>query len=96
MQSSNVGCQTAPTPMTNDLKFSTFNGDCAANPQLHWSIVGALKYLAITRHEISFNVNKRPIGYEVTTFCDVDWASDPDDRCSTLRYFIFSSSNLVA
>uniref|UniRef100_A0A803PW81 Uncharacterized protein n=1 Tax=Cannabis sativa TaxID=3483 RepID=A0A803PW81_CANSA len=38
----------------------------------------------------------KPLSYELTAYCDADWASDPDDRKSTLGFTIFFRSNLVA
>ncbi|XP_060959206.1 uncharacterized mitochondrial protein AtMg00810-like [Cannabis sativa] len=53
-----------------------------------------LRYLNGTvSHGLNF---KCPKDYDVTAFCDADWASDPDDQRSTSGFTIFLGPNLVA
>lgn len=46
------------TPMVVGQKLSKIGNDDFDNPTLYRSVVGALQYLAFTRPEISFSVNK--------------------------------------
>ena len=46
------------SPMASSAQLSAYGGPEVDDPQLYRSIVGALQYLTITRHELSFAVNK--------------------------------------
>lgn len=47
-----------PTPMVSNLKLSKYDSDYMVDPSFYRSIVRALQYATITRHEISYAVNK--------------------------------------
>uniref|UniRef100_A0A803PXP7 Reverse transcriptase Ty1/copia-type domain-containing protein n=1 Tax=Cannabis sativa TaxID=3483 RepID=A0A803PXP7_CANSA len=53
-----LGSKPSPTPMTSGIRLSAQQGEPLANVQMYRSIVGALQYITITRHELSFSVNK--------------------------------------
>lgn len=46
------------TPMDASTQLSKHDGDPLSDPHLYRSIVGALKYVTITRPDISFAVNR--------------------------------------
>jgi len=64
----------------------------------HWAAVKRiLRYLAGT---VNFGLKFLPPStgppFTVHSYCDADWASDPDDRRSTSGAAIFFGSNLVS
>lgn len=70
-----------------------------ANPlESHWQAVkGILRYL---RGSIQYGLLLCPasasLPFSIQPYCDVDWASDPDDRRSTSGSCIFFGLNLVS
>lgn len=46
------------TPMVSSTKMSRFGTNTVSNPHEYKSIVGAFQYLALTRPDITFSVNK--------------------------------------
>ena len=53
-----------------------------------------LRYLAGT---LSFGLHLRHSScLNLVSFCDADWATDPDDRRSTSEYCVFLGANLVS
>jgi hypothetical protein len=65
-------CTSSPTPLSSTKKFSLVYGSPIGpedNTQYR-SIVGSLQYLALTRHDISFSVNKVCIGQLSRGFLD--------------------------
>ena len=48
----------SPTPMSLANKLSLHDSDAFAHPTLYRSTIGALQYLTLTRHDLSFSVNK--------------------------------------
>ncbi|KAM6582045.1 hypothetical protein CsatB_009047 [Cannabis sativa] len=66
------------------------------NPlESHWiAVKRILRYLAGT---LDYGLHlQRSTNYDITAFCDADWASDPDDRRSTTGYCVLFGNNLVA
>lgn len=60
----------------------------------HWKVVKRiLRYLKGTLHH-GLHLRKSPT-LDLVAFCDVDWASDPDDQRSTLGFCVYFGSNLV-
>ena len=51
-------CKPIVTPMTTSHTLFVFDGSILADPSQYRNIVGALQYCTITRHDISFSVNK--------------------------------------
>lgn len=83
------------------LKSLAVNKVCqfVSNPlEDHWkAVMRILRYLQGTLNHGLLLVpadNTTPIN--ITRFCDVDWASDPDDRRSTSGTCIFLGPNLVS
>ncbi|KAL6344223.1 hypothetical protein AAG906_035448 [Vitis piasezkii] len=62
---------------------------------VHWQAVKRiLRYLKGTSH---FGLFLQPsYNFNITCYTDADWASCPDDRCSTSGYCLFLASNLVS
>uniref|UniRef100_A0A3Q7EED8 Reverse transcriptase Ty1/copia-type domain-containing protein n=1 Tax=Solanum lycopersicum TaxID=4081 RepID=A0A3Q7EED8_SOLLC len=72
------------------------------------SLIGALQYLAITRPDIQFAVNRvhfgtlgrglliRPGDLELRGFSDSDWVNDKNDRKSTSGFLVFLGPNLIS
>ncbi|XP_061357895.1 uncharacterized mitochondrial protein AtMg00810-like [Gastrolobium bilobum] len=60
----------------------------------HWKAVKRiLHYLSgIVSHGLTITPSKN---FHLTAYCDSDWGSDLDERCSTSGYCIFFGSNLV-
>ena len=111
-------------------KLSNIGSDPIGNPQLYWSVVGALQYVTITRPELAYSVNKvcqfmqnpleshwkvvkrilrylrgtldhslhlkRSMNLDIIGFCDADWASNPNDRRSTIDFCLYLGSNLIS
>ena len=111
-------------------KLSNIGSDPVDNPQLYWSVVGALQYVTITRPELAYSVNKvcqfmqnpleshwkvvkrilrylrgtldhslhlkRSMNLDIIGFCDADWASNPNDRRSTIDFCLYLGSNLIS
>lgn len=69
------------SPMSASTSFNKFDGLSMADPTLYRSMVGALQYLAITRLNIAFLVNKRSQFMHESR--DVHWAAVK----RILRYF---------
>ncbi|XP_060972596.1 uncharacterized mitochondrial protein AtMg00810-like [Cannabis sativa] len=63
--------------------------------EAHWIVVKRIfRYLPGT---IDYGIHLTKCNdFHIEAFCDVDWASDPDDRRSTSEYCMFLRSNLVA
>ncbi|WVY90986.1 hypothetical protein V8G54_036500 [Vigna mungo] len=64
----------------------------------HWTIVkNVLWYLKGTIfHGLHFQVASPHYSFSLKAYCDVDWASDVDDRRSTYRATIFPCPNLIS
>uniref|UniRef100_A0A803NHS9 Uncharacterized protein n=1 Tax=Cannabis sativa TaxID=3483 RepID=A0A803NHS9_CANSA len=61
----------------------------------HWNVVKRiLRYIAGTLHHGL--MLKLVLDFSLDVFCDANWASDPDDRCSTSGYCIYLGGNLIA
>ncbi|RVW33428.1 Retrovirus-related Pol polyprotein from transposon RE1 [Vitis vinifera] len=62
---------------------------------VHWqAIKRILRYLKGTSH---FGLFLQPsYDFNITCYTDADWASCPDDKCSTSGYCLFLASNLVS
>ena len=62
---------------------------------IHWqAIKRILRYLKGTSH---FGLFLQPsYDFNITCYTDADWASCPDDKCSTSGYCLFLASNLVS
>jgi len=83
--------------MLSSLRLTADESVSVDDPMLYRSIVGALQYATITRPEISFSVNRVFQYMQYATGCsDSDWATDLDDRKSTIGYCIFVGRNLVS
>ncbi|RVW12672.1 Retrovirus-related Pol polyprotein from transposon RE1 [Vitis vinifera] len=67
---------------TAGTNLSQFASDTFSKTSLCRSIVGPLQYPSTS--------------LDIQVYTDVDWASCPDDRCSTIGYYIFLGSNLVS
>ena len=66
------------------------------NPmKVHWKIVKRiLQYLSDT---LDFGTHlKKSNNLNVIGLCDVDWASNSDDRRSTLAYCVYLGPNLIS
>ncbi|XP_057718393.1 uncharacterized mitochondrial protein AtMg00810-like [Arachis stenosperma] len=66
-----AGCTSCHTPLPSTVKFSALGGPQFVNLQLYRSVIGSLKYLAITRPKISYSVNK--MAQFVQAPLDVHW-----------------------
>ncbi|XP_060969494.1 uncharacterized mitochondrial protein AtMg00810-like [Cannabis sativa] len=67
-----------------------------ANPlQSHWHVVKRiLRYLSGT---IDYGIHLIKLDHlDLTAFCDADWATDLDDKCSNSGFTIFFGCNLIA
>jgi histone deacetylase 1/2 len=55
-----IKIKSAPTPLSSTEKLSLVEGDplCPEDSAQYRSIVGDLQYLTLTRHDLSFSVNK--------------------------------------
>ena len=65
------------------------------NPlEAHWRVVKRiLRYL---RHTLDFGLHfQRRTSLHLIGFCDSDWASDLDDRRSTIGFCIYFGDNLI-
>lgn len=61
----------------------------------HWSAVKhMLCYLKNTLHHGL--LHQKIFSFDIHTFSNVDWASSPNDRCSTSGYCIFFDKNLIS
>ncbi|PON78095.1 LOW QUALITY PROTEIN: hypothetical protein TorRG33x02_239320 [Trema orientale] len=61
--------------------------------EVNWKIVKRiLRYLSST---LEFGLTKAT-KLDVIGFCDADWASDPDDRCSTSAYYVYLGPDLIS
>ena len=62
---------------------------------VHWqAIKRILRYLKGTSH---FGLFLQPsYDFNITCYTNADWASCPDDKCSTSGYCLFLASNLVS
>uniref|UniRef100_A0A803QG52 Reverse transcriptase Ty1/copia-type domain-containing protein n=1 Tax=Cannabis sativa TaxID=3483 RepID=A0A803QG52_CANSA len=63
--------------------------------EAHWkTIKKILRYLNGT---LDYGLHMKPsTSLTLTSFCDADWASDPDDRRSTLGLCVYLGSNIVS
>ncbi|XP_062089058.1 uncharacterized mitochondrial protein AtMg00810-like [Humulus lupulus] len=86
------GVKTQSTPTNSGLRLSNYGSDPVVDATLYRSIVRGLQYATIARPVIAFSVNK----LNLVAYCDVDWASNLDDRRSTTRFCISLGDNLVA
>ncbi|XP_019199711.1 PREDICTED: uncharacterized protein LOC109193302 [Ipomoea nil] len=77
------------------------------DPTRYHSLAGALQYLTVTRHDLSFAVIKfctlhfglhvcKSSSVDIHAFSDSDWVGDPSDRRSTSGFAVFSGRNLVS
>ena len=62
---------------------------------IHWqAIKRILRYLKGTSH---FGLFLQPsYDFNITCYTNADWASCPDDKCSTSGYCLYLASNLVS
>ncbi|XP_016185289.1 uncharacterized protein LOC107626911 [Arachis ipaensis] len=94
-----IGCKPCRTPLPSSLKISQFGGDKFDEPELYRSLVGSLQYLTVTRLELAYAVSKifqfMNESLNITTYCDLDWGRDPDDRKLTGGICVLLGSNLV-
>ena len=63
--------------------------------QSHWQAVKRiLRYLQGT---LSYGIHIVPSpNLNLFAFCDANWGSDPDDKCSTIGFCIFLGGNIVS
>ena len=97
MYRSLVGALQYATITRPDINFSV-NKVCKFmyNPlQSHWvAVKRIIRDLAGT---LDYGLHLKPVSsFNLTTFCDADWASHPDDRRSITEFCIFLGENLVA
>ena len=65
------------------------------NPlESHWKVIKRiLKYLRGTLdHGLHL---KRSMNLDITGFCDADWASNLDERRSTIGFYVYLGSNMI-
>ncbi|XP_020221016.1 uncharacterized protein LOC109803750 [Cajanus cajan] len=98
------------SPMISGCKLSKASTEDFLNASLYCSVVGALQYAhhwsvvkCILRYlkgttSWSLHLQEAPSNSSLSihAYCDVDWASDLDDRRSTLGASIFLGPNLVS
>jgi len=61
---------------------------------VHWT--AAKQVLRYLKGTIDSGLHYTKGSYTLTSYCDFDWAGNPDDRCSTTGYGIFFGSNLIS
>ncbi|XP_016168252.1 uncharacterized protein LOC107610763 [Arachis ipaensis] len=96
-----VGCSPYHTPLPSTIKLSTCGGAKFDDPALYRmslengekgaSLNGMASYGLQLKKEHGSQSSMR-----ITTYCDSDWAGDPDDKKSTSGYCVFLRSNLVS
>lgn len=64
--------KTCNTPISNNNNIYTSNGTLLSDPSEFNSVVGSLQYLAITRPNIAFAINK--VCQFMATLMDTHWA----------------------
>uniref|UniRef100_A0A3Q7JD49 Reverse transcriptase Ty1/copia-type domain-containing protein n=1 Tax=Solanum lycopersicum TaxID=4081 RepID=A0A3Q7JD49_SOLLC len=84
--------KTVPTPIVVRPPF-TFDRRLFDNATLYRSIVGGFNYLAVTRPDIQYAVNRN---LELSVYSDSDWANDMDDHSSTTGNLLFLGLNLIS
>lgn len=64
----------------------------------HWSVVKRMiRYLSGTiTHGLLLTLTTFVHKFSLQAYCDSEWVSDPDDKCSTSGSSIYLEQNLVA
>ncbi|GJY45974.1 ribonuclease H-like domain-containing protein [Tanacetum coccineum] len=74
------------------------DGDPVEDPTLFRSLAGALQYLAFTRPDLSYAIQKICLFMHdprLIAYSDADWAGCPSTRRSTSGYCVFLGDNLI-
>ncbi|XP_015575554.1 uncharacterized mitochondrial protein AtMg00810-like [Ricinus communis] len=90
LQKTRMLCKGISTPMVSSLKLSASGSKPIDDVQLYKSTVSALYTLQYGLHL------KRSNHLDVIGFSDADWASDPNDRRSTLGFCVLIGDNLLS
>lgn len=60
----------------------------------HWT--AAKHVLYYLKNTLDYGLFYKPGSFSINTYCDSDWAGDPDDRQSTCGYGVYVGSNLIS
>ncbi|XP_019237576.1 PREDICTED: uncharacterized protein LOC109217761 [Nicotiana attenuata] len=98
-----LGYSHVSSQLDSSTKLKAEEGALFADPSYYRKLIGKLNFLTNTRLDIAYNADPtlgiflyNDPSYEVTTYCDSDWAACPDSRRSVSGYLVLLRTSPIS